>query len=169
MDWMDYTLVAAGCMALIAIVLGLVESLVWGRWEREQHRGYVAGLEDDYRAAYNEARSLRQQIAEIRGNYGHQREQAMLDGYEKGFADGHEQNPEYEAAFTDGYDEGHADGYTEGYIEGYARGRDGEHKYWTSLSSDDCAAFGLERPTGIYDEPDTVDPEVVARLNGAEG
>lgn len=143
MDWMDYTLVAAGCMALIAIVLGLVESLVWGRWEREQHRGYVAGLEDDYRAAYNEVRSLRQQITEIRGNYGHQREQAYMQGH----------------------DDGHADGYTEGYIEGYARGRDGEHKYWTSLSSDDCDPFGMERPSGIYDEPDNGDPAVLEFLN----
>lgn len=155
MDWMDYTLVAAGCMALICIVLGLIESLVWGRWEREQHRGYVAGLEADYRAAYCEARSLRLQIAEIRANYGHQREQAMLDGYEKGFADGHEQHPEYEAAFTDGYDEGeaagHRDGYDHGYSDGYdlgyAAGRDGEHKYWTERLGDDCDPFGMERPT----------------------
>lgn len=152
MGWEVYVLVAAGCMALICIVLGLIETLIWGRWERAQRAAYVAGLEDDYRDALKRVRSLEAQITEI----GVAHEERFLDGYDKGFDDGLEQQPDRSAAFVDGYDEGHKDGHTDGYDHGfsdgydmgYTAGRDGEHKYWTERAGDECDPFGLERPTG---------------------
>lgn len=153
MGWEDYVLVAVGCLAIIVAVCGAIESLVWGRWEREQRAAYVAGLEDDYRLAAAEVRSLQLQISEMRGNYGHQREQAFMQGWDDGEAEGH----------RDGYDHGFSDGYE----MGYAAGRDGEHKYWTEVGCDDLDPFGMERPTGVYDEPDNGDPSVVAAINAA--
>lgn len=171
MEWTTYALIAAGSLGFISLVMGLIESLVWRRWDREQRAQHLAWLEDEARTQRLLARSLQAELGEVRANYGSQLERAMLDGYEKGFADGHEQTPEYEAAFTDGYDEGHADGYEEGKREGYFLGVDIERSVWTTNLSDDADPFGMERPLGVYDEPDNGDPEVLAWLNAslAEG
>lgn len=149
MGWEVYVLVGAGCLGTISLVMGLIDSLVWKRWEREQHAAYVAGLEDDYRDALKRVRSLEAQITE----HGHQREQAYCQGWDRGEAAGH----------RDGYDHGFSDGYD----MGYAAGRDSEHKYWTERGADECDPFGMARPTGVYAEPDNADPSVVAAINSA--
>lgn len=171
MEWTTYALIAAGCLGTISLVMGLIDSLVWKRWEAQQRSQHLAWLEDEARAQRLLARSLRAELDEVRVAF----EERFLDGYDKGFDDGLEQQPDRSAAFVDGYDEGHKDGHTDGYDHGfsdgydmgYTAGRDGEHKYWTERAGDECDPFGLVRPEGAGDEPDNGDPAVIAAINGA--
>lgn len=163
MEWTTYVLIAAGCLGTISLVMGLIDSLVWKRWEREQRSQHLAWLEDEARTQRLLARSLRAELDEVRVAF----EERFLDGYDKGFDDGLEQQPDRSAAFVDGYDEGHADGVEEGRMEGFFLGRDAERSVWTTNLGDDADPFGMVRPEGAGDEPDNGDPAVIAAINGA--
>lgn len=155
MEWTTYALITAGCLGTISLVMGLIDSLVWKRWEREQRSQHLAWLEDEARAQRLLARSLRAELDEVRAEYGHQREQAYMQGWDDGHAEG--------------YDEGHADGVQEGRQEGFFLGQDAERSLWTTNLGDDADPFGMERPLGVYAEPDNGDPAVTAWLNGTQG
>lgn len=167
MEWTTYALIAAGCLGTISLVMGLIDILVWKRWEAQQRSQHLAWLEDEARAQRLLARSLRAELDEVRGEYGHQREQAFMQGWDDGHAEGYAEG--WDDGHAEGYDEGHYEGVEEGRKEGFFLGQDAERAVWQTNLGDDADPFGMERPLGVYDEPDNGDPAVTAWLNGAQG
>ena len=140
MEWTTYALIAAGSLGFISLVMGLIEHLVWKRWDREQRSQHLAWLEDEVRGQRLLVRSLRAELDEVRGNFGHQREQAFMQGWDDGHTEGYDEGHDdgHDEGYAEGWDDGHADGVEEGRKEGFFLGQDAERRLWQTNLGDDA-------------------------------